>query len=106
MCMSCYEIASIRKNFMEEGNLVDANKVKINSKLVWIRATRKLQRFYQINFIQYIDRQNLKIGMELCVYKELREQSEKHLPSSPTTDLTPPWSYLLKISSINNLTLS
>ena len=60
--MSHYASASIRNKFLEEGNLIDPQKVKINRKLGEIRATIKLHCFDQLHLIQYIEHHHLKGG--------------------------------------------
>ena len=42
MCMISSAVAYIIKNFIEEGNLIDTHKVKMNGKVGSISATKKV----------------------------------------------------------------
>ena len=85
VCMGHSAISSIGKKFMEEGNLIDSHKVKRNSNLGVLRATRKLHRFDQLHLNQYINHQYLKgrsiIRMELCSFLK----AEHNISVSRTT---------------------
>ena len=50
--MSSSASLPIRKKLMKEVNLIDPCKVKRNSKVGEIRASRKLNIFYQLHLVQ------------------------------------------------------
>ena len=52
VCMSRFTFTSIRKKFMEEGNLIDPHKVKKNSKVGATRATSELHFKNQLQLIK------------------------------------------------------